>query len=177
MKAIILAGGEGTRLRPLSICKPKPMLRLFDRPLLEHIVLLLRNCGFTELCMTLHYLPQIIQDHFGDGSELGVSIEYRTEAQAAGTAGSVLACRDFAGKDDVLVVSGDAACSYDLRAMMEKHRLSGADATVLVQKCSEPSEFGLVLTEEDGRVKGFVEKPGPEKIVSDLINTGIYVRR
>ncbi len=175
MKAIILAGGEGTRLRPLSMNKPKPMIRLFDRPLLEHIVLLLRQCGFTELCMTLHYLPQVIMEHFGDGSDLGVSIEYRIEAQAAGTAGSVLACRDFVGNDDVLVISGDAACSYDLRAMMEKHRLSGADTTILVRRSDTASEFGLVLAEEDGQIKGFVEKPGPERVVSDLINTGIYV--
>ncbi|MBR3555686.1 MAG: NTP transferase domain-containing protein [Oscillospiraceae bacterium] len=175
MKAIILAGGEGTRLRPLSLMKPKPMIRLFDRPLLEHIVLLLQRNGFTELCMTLHYLPQVIRDYFGDGGDLGVSIEYRTETEAAGTAGSVLACRDFIGDEDFLVISGDAACSYDLRAMMEKHRLSGADATILVRKSREASEFGLVLPDENGRVHSFVEKPGPERVVSDLINTGVYV--
>lgn len=175
MKAIILAGGEGTRLRPLSCNKPKPMIRLFDRPLLEHIVLLLKRCGFTELCMTLHYLPKVIKDYFGDGRDWGVRIEYRTETQPAGTAGSVRACRDFAGNEDILVISGDAACSYDLRAMMEQHRLSGADATILVRKSDEPSEFGLVLADEDGFIGGFVEKPGPERVVSDLINTGIYV--
>ncbi len=175
MKAIILAGGEGTRLRPLSANKPKPMLCLFDRPLLEHIVLLLRGCGFTQLCMTLHYLPRVIQDHFGNGNDFGVSIDYRTETEAAGTAGSVRACADFVGNEDFLVISGDAACSYDLRAMMEKHRLSGADATILVRRSREPSEFGLVLTEDGGVIRGFVEKPGPERVVSDLINTGIYV--
>jgi mannose-1-phosphate guanylyltransferase/phosphomannomutase len=175
MKAIILAGGEGTRLRPLSLNKPKPMIRLFDRPLLEHIILLLRQCGYTELCMTLHYLPQIIRDHFGDGSDLGVSIEYRTETLAAGTAGSVLACADFIEGEDFLVISGDAACSFDLRAMMESHRLSGADATILSVRSGQPSEFGLVLAGDDGRIRGFVEKPGPERVVSDLINTGIYV--
>ncbi len=174
MKAIILAGGEGTRLRPLSLNKPKPMIRLFDRPLLEHTILLLRRCGFTELCITLHYLPRVIQDYFGDGSDLGVSIEYRTEAEAAGTAGGLRACADFAGNEDFLVISGDAACSYDLRAMMEKHRLSGAEATILVQKREDTGEFGLVLTEDDGRIRSFVEKPGPEQAVSDLINTGIY---
>lgn len=174
MKAIILAGGEGTRLRPLSANKPKPMIRLFDRPLLEHIVLMLKRCGFTELCMTLHYLPQVVRDYFGDGSGLGVSIEYRTETQAAGTAGSVLACGDFIGNEDFLVISGDAACSYDLQAMMEKHRLSGACATILVRQSREASEFGLVVSDEDGRIRSFVEKPGPERVVSDLINTGIY---
>ncbi len=174
MKAIILAGGEGTRLRPLSFTKPKPMIRLFERPLLEHIVLLLKRNGFTELCMTLHYLPRVIQDYFGDGSDFDLRVEYRIEKEAAGTAGSVLACADFIENDDFLVISGDAACSYDLRAMMEKHRLSGADATVLVRQSSNASEFGLVQTEEDGRIRAFVEKPGPERVVSDLINTGIY---
>ncbi len=175
MKAIILAGGEGTRLRPLSLLKPKPMLRLFDRPLLEHIVLLLKNCGFTEVCMTLHYLPRVIRDHFGDGESFGMRIEYRVEVEAAGTAGSVLACAGFIEDEDFLVISGDAACAYDLRAMMEKHRLSGADATILGRECADAGEFGLVLAGKDGRIRGFVEKPGPEKLVSDLINTGVYV--
>ncbi len=175
MKAIILAGGEGTRLRPLSVNRPKPMLRLFDRPLLEHIVLLLRDCGFTELCMTLHYLPEAIRSWFGDGQGFGVHIEYRTEREAAGTAGSVRACRDFAEGEDFLVIGGDAACSFDLRTLMEKHRISGAEGTVLVQKRADPGEYGLVLTDADRRILRFTEKPGPEKICSDLINTGIYV--
>lgn len=175
MKAIILAGGEGTRLRPLSLRKPKPMLPFFGRPLLEHLVVLLRSCGFTELCMTLHYLPELIRGHFGSGEGFGVGIEYRTETVPAGTAGSVLACRDFIGGDDVLILSGDAACSFDLRAMMEKHRLSGADATILTQPCLSPAEYGLVVTDEAGRIRSFVEKPGPERIVSDRVNTGIYV--
>ncbi len=175
MKAIILAGGEGRRLRPLSLNAPKPMIPLFDRPLLEHIVLLLKSCGFTELCMTLHYLPEVIRRRFGDGSGYGVRIEYRVETEAAGTAGCLPACGDFIGGDDFLVISGDAACDYDLRAAMEKHRISGADATLLLRRCRTPGEYGLVLTTEDGRVRGFVEKPGPDKICSDLINTGIYV--
>ena len=175
MKAIILAGGEGTRLRPLSLMKPKPMLSFFGRPLLEHLVVLLKNCGYTELCMTLHYLPELIRGHFGSGEGWGVSIEYRLETIPAGTAGSVLACADFIGGEDVLILSGDAACSFDLRAMMEKHRLSGADATILTQPCQTPSEYGLVVTDREDRVLSFVEKPGPERIVSDRVNTGIYV--
>ncbi len=175
MKAILLAGGEGTRLRPLSLLKPKPMLPFFDRPLLEHIVLLLRDCGFRELCMTLRYLPESIRNHFGDGADFGVSIEYRQETEPAGTAGSVLACRDFIGSEDVLIISGDAACAFDLRAMVEKHRLSGAEVTILTRSCASPLEYGLVLTEADGRIRSFAEKPGPEKVCTDQVNTGIYV--
>ena len=175
MKAIILAGGEGRRLRPLSFNVPKPMIPLFDRPLLEHIVLLLKSCGFTELCMTLHYLPEVIRRRFGDGSGYGVRIEYRVETEAAGTAGSLRACADFIGGEDFLVIGGDAACDYDLRVAMEKHRISGADATLLLARCRTPGEYGLVLTSEDGQIRGFVEKPGPERICSELVNTGIYV--
>lgn len=175
MKAIILAGGEGTRLRPLSLDKPKPMLRLFDRPLLEHLVILLRENGFTELCMTLHYRPESIRGYFGDGRDFGVCIDYRVETEAAGTAGSVRGCADFIGGDDFLVISGDAACDYDLRAMMEKHRLSAADATILVRPCAAPREYGLVLTDEDGCIRSFVEKPEAGRVCSELVNTGIYV--
>ena len=151
------------------------MIPLFDRPLLEHIVLLLRSCGYTELCMTLCFLPEAIRRHFGDGSGFGVQIEYRVETDAAGTAGCLPSCADFIGNDDFLVISGDAACDYDLRAAMEKHRISGADATLLLCRCSNPGEYGLVLTAEDGRIRGFVEKPGPDRICSDLVNTGIYI--
>ncbi len=151
------------------------MLSFFGRPLLEHLVVLLRSCGYTELCMTLHYLPEQIRGHFGSGEDWGVRIEYRLEETPAGTAGAVLACRDFVGDDDVLILSGDAACSFDLRALMEKHRLSGADATILTQPCLSPTEYGLVVTDEAGRVRSFTEKPGPERIVSDRVNTGIYV--
>ena len=174
MKAIILAGGAGTRLRPLSEMKPKPMLRLFDRPLLEHIVCQLRDQGFTQLCMTLHYLPEVIRSWFGDGRDLGVQLEYRLEYEAAGTAGSVRACWDFIGNDDFLVISGDAACAFDFRSMMEKHRISAADCTILVQERSSPLEFGLVLAEQDGRIRSFVEKPDPRQVCTSLINTGIY---
>lgn len=174
MKAIILAGGEGTRLQPLTILRPKPMIPLFDKPLLEHLVLLLKENGFTEICMTLRYLSKSIQDWFGSGEELGVWIEYRMETEPRGTAGSVRDCADFIDGEDFLVVSGDAACSFDLRAFYEKHRISGADATILTHESGEPAEYGLVLTDADGTIRSFLEKPSRENIVTNCINTGIY---
>lgn len=174
MKAIILAGGEGTRLQPLTILRPKPMIPLFDKPLLEHLVLLLKQNGFTEICMTLRYLSKSIQDWFGSGEALGVWIEYRTETEPRGTAGSVRDCADFIDGEDFLVISGDAACSFDLRAFYEKHRISGADATILTQESGEPAEYGLVLTDADGTIRSFLEKPSRENIVTNRINTGIY---
>ena len=175
MKAIILAGGEGSRLRPLSLARPKPMLRLLGVPLLEHLVRLLAGHGYTELCMTLGYLPEPIRTHFGDGAEWGVSIEYRTEKLPLGTAGSVGACRDFIGGEEVLVISGDAACGADLTAFRRFHREKGGVVTLLAHPCRDALEYGLVLADPDGRVRGFIEKPSPDRVYTDLVNTGIYL--
>ena len=175
MKAIILAGGEGSRLRPLSLMRPKPMLRLLGIPLLEHLIRLLQEHGFTELCMTLGYLPEPIRAYFGDGSDWGVSIDYHVEKLPLGTAGSVGACRDFAAGETLLVISGDAACDADLTAFLRFHRETGAKATLLAHACREALEYGLVLADPDGRVRGFIEKPSPDRLYTDLVNTGIYL--
>ena len=177
MKAIVLSGGAGTRLRPLSLLRPKPMVRLCDQPLLGHILPLLRDQGFTQICLTLQYLAQSVTDWFGDGSELGLSLTYRVETEPLGTAGAVRACADFIGGDDVLVISGDAACALDLRAFADFHRQSGALATILTQRSAEPMEYGLVLTGEGGQVRSFLEKPAPDRVYTDLVNTGIYMLR
>ena len=175
MKAIILAGGEGSRLRPLSLARPKPMLRLLGAPLLEHLVRLLAEHGYTEICMTLGYLPESIRTHFGDGTEWGVSLEYRVEKQPLGTAGSVGTCRDFVGTETVLVLSGDAACAADLTAFRRFHREKGGAASLLARPCRDALEYGLVLADPDGRVRGFIEKPSPDRVYTDLVNTGIYL--
>ena len=177
MKAVILAGGEGSRLRPLSLARPKPMLRLLGFPLLEHLVRLLEKHGFNELCMTLGYLPEPIKAWFGDGSDWGVSIDYRVETRPLGTAGSVGACRDFAGGEEILVISGDAACDLDLSAFLRFFRETGAMAALAAQPSREALEYGLVLADPDGRVRGFIEKPSPDRLYTDLVNTGIYLLR
>ncbi len=174
-KAIILAGGEGSRLRPLSLLRPKPMLQLFDKPLLEHQLLLLKKHGFTDICMTLQYLPQRIRDWFGDGSDWDVSIRYRVERTPLGTAGSVGACRDFTRGEEVLILSGDAVCDADLSAFLRFHRERAGLATLLVSRCPDPLEYGLVLTDRDGRIRGFIEKPGTDRLYTDLVNTGAYL--
>ncbi len=174
MKAIILAGGSGTRLRPLSLTRPKPMVRLLDKPLLEHIILLLRDNGFDEICVTLQYLPGMVKDYFGDGRSLGVFLEYRTEDKPLGTAGCVKACSDFIGGEDVLIVSGDAACRLDFKGFYDKHIGAGADASLLLKRCLEPMEYGLVITDKNERITSFIEKPSEDRVYSDLVNTGIY---
>lgn len=175
MKAIIMAGGEGTRLRPVSSNRPKPMVRLFEKPVLGHIINLLKQNGIDESCLTLRYLPHAVTDYVGDGSEFGTKIQCRIESEPLGTAGSVRACSDFLGSDDFLVISGDCVCDFDLRQCINFHRQRGADATIVLYAHPDPMEYGIVLTGADGRVERFMEKPSGDKVFTDLINTGIYI--
>ena len=172
MKAIILSGGEGTRLRSISGGLPKPMMPLLGKPLLERTVALLRENGFDRLCVTLHYAPEAIRRCLGDGGRFGVSIEYRQEATPLGTAGAVRNCRDFIGDDTVLVMSGDCACDFDLAELFRGHE---AGVTIALAANAEPLPYGLVVTDRAGRITGFVEKPTWEKVVTDRVSTGIYV--
>ena len=174
MKAIILAGGQGSRLRPVSGGLPKPMMPLCGRPLLEHIINLLARQGFRELCLTLGYRPDVIREHFGSGKDFGVSITYQVEETPLGTAGGVRQCAHFYGNEDFLVISGDAACDFDLSRLMAHHREHRCAATLALTRCRAPLRFGLVPTDETGRVLAFLEKPTWERVVTDQVNTGIY---
>lgn len=175
MKAVIMAGGEGTRLRPISLGRPKPMTTLFDRPVLEHTIALLKRCGITDLCVTLQYMPQIVMDYFGDGSDFGVSITYFTEEKPLGTAGGVKACMPHLGEEDFLVLSGDAVCDFDLTEAIGFHRTRRSAATLVLYRHPNPLEYGLVLTDGEGRVDRFVEKPSWSQVIASTVNTGIYV--
>ena len=175
MKAIILAGGDGTRLKAVTGPLPKPMVPLLGRPLMEYTLLLLRKYGFTEICAALRYRAQDIMDHFGDGSAFGVTLCCRVETDSWGTAGAVRRCRDFIGDEDVLVISGDAACDFDLRLLWRRHRERRAAATLALAREAEPLRYGLAVTEGSGRIRAFIEKPDWSRVVTDLVNTGIYV--
>lgn len=175
MKAVIMAGGEGTRLRPVLPGLPKPMALLAGRPVMERIICLLRRCGITDLSVTLRYMPESIMDYFGDGRELGVDIKYHIESEPLGTAGGVRACIDRDFDRDILVISGDAACDFDLRALMECHRRHKSAVTMALYSSAEPLEYGLVLTDPRGRVRSFIEKPTWERVVTNYVNTGIYI--
>ncbi len=174
MKAVILAGGMGTRLRCVTGEKPKPMAGLLGRPVMEHIVRLLRDEGFTEICAALHYRAGDIVAHFGDGGRFGVDMSYRIETTPLGTAGSLRACRDFVGGEDFLVISGDAACDFDLALLMREHRRRGAIATLALSARSAPLRYGLAVTDAGGDIRSFIEKPDWGRVVTDLVNTGIY---
>ena len=175
LNAIIMAGGEGTRLKSVTGDLPKPMAKLCGKPILEHILKLLVQNGIHEACITLRYRPEVIRDYFGDGEKFGIKLSYRTEDTPLGTAGGVRACADFYGDRDFLVISGDCACDFDLRALMEAHRRHGAAVTMALYAHEQPLQYGIVLTDRLGRVVSFIEKPAWEKVVSDLVNTGIYV--
>lgn len=175
MKAILLAGGQGRRLRSITGKLPKPMVPLVGVPVLDRLLELLRRNGFTDVCATLCYRPETIQEHCGDGSNYGVHLRYRIETEPRGTAGAVRACSDFYGRDDFLVISGDAACSFDLLRLYRQHQSSGAAVTVALYPDAEPLQYGLVLQDRQGYVRHFIEKPDWPHVVTDLVNTGIYI--
>lgn len=175
MNAIIMAGGEGTRLKSVTGDLPKPMVPLAGRPLLEHILALLKKNGVERVCLSLCYRPDAIMEHFGDGSGFGMHIEYNVQKTPLGTAGGVKACRDFTGGRDFLVISGDSACDFDLKALMEAHRRHRPAVTMALYAHETPLAYGTVLTDTAGRVVSFLEKPVWARVVSDLVNTGLYV--
>ncbi|HLM77515.1 MAG TPA: sugar phosphate nucleotidyltransferase [Rubrobacteraceae bacterium] len=175
MKAVIMAGGHGTRLRPLTSNQPKPMIPIVNVPCMEHIVRLLKEHGFTEVVVTLQFMPEEIQDYFGDGSEWGVHIRYSIEDAPAGTAGSVKLAEEHLISERVLVISGDALTDVDLTRVVDFHEEKGAEATMVLKSVEDPLDFGIVITEEGGRISRFLEKPAWGQVFSDTVNTGIYV--
>jgi NDP-sugar pyrophosphorylase family protein len=172
---MILAAGLGTRLRPLTEEISKPMVPIVNRPVMEHIVDLLALHGFTELYVNLHYHPDVITRHFGDGERWGLSITYSYEEELMGTAGGVKRLQGELGADTFLVISGDALTDLDLTSLMAFHKEHGAITTLVVTPVSDPSKYGVVITEENGRITGFQEKPCREEARSYVANSGIYV--
>jgi mannose-1-phosphate guanylyltransferase / phosphomannomutase len=174
MKAVVMAGGEGNRLRPLTSNQPKPMVPVVGKPCMEHILELLREHGMNEVIVTVAFLPQAIRSYFGEGETLGMQIGYSVEESPLGTAGSVrLTAKQL--DETFLVISGDALCDVDLSALVAFHKEKGAAVTIGLKSVENPLEFGIVVTDEEGRVERFLEKPSWGQVFSDTINTGIYV--
>ncbi len=169
-----MAGGEGTRLRPLTSNQPKPLMSLVNQPMMEHIVRLLKRHGFDDIVVTLAFLPQTIRSYFGDGSEFGVRMVYATEETPLGTAGSVGNAKKELD-EPFLVISGDVLTDVDLSAIVDFHRQRGALATIALKSMENPLEFGIVITHDDGSIERFLEKPTWGQVFSDTVNTGIYV--
>ena len=169
-----MAGGEGTRLRPLTSNQPKPMVPIVGKPCMEHILELLRRHDLKDVVVTVAFLPQAIRGYFGDGETLGMDIGYSVEESPLGTAGSVrLAARQL--EETFIVISGDALCDVDLSALIAFHKKREAAVTIGLKAVDNPLEFGIVVTDDEGRVERFLEKPSWGQVFSDTINTGIYV--
>lgn len=174
MQAVIMAGGFGTRLRPLSVNIPKPMVPIVNRPMLHHIIDLLKKHGFTELIMMLYYQPDVITDYFGDGSKFGVKIKYLRPESDLGTAGSVKYAEKNL-KGTFLVISGDVMTDFDITKAIEYHKAKKAMATIVLTRVSNPLQYGVVITDKEQKIERFLEKPSWGEVFSDTINTGIYV--
>jgi len=174
MKAVIMAGGFGTRIHPLTINLPKPMIPLINRPIIIHIVELLKRHGITDLVLLLYHQPEMIKKYFGDGSEFGVHITYVTPLDDFGTAGAVKAAARHLG-ERFLIISGDLLTDFDLGKVVAFHQQRHAQATITLTSVSDPLQFGVVITDKEGRITKFLEKPGWGEVFSDTINTGIYV--
>ena len=170
-----MAGGEGTRLRPMTANQPKPLLPVVGRPIMGHVLRLLKRHGFDETVVTVQFLASLVRTYFGDGDELGMHLSYATEEAPLGTAGSVRNAEEALRDDSFLVISGDALTDIDLGKVVAAHRARGALVTVCLTRVPDPLEFGIVVTDEEQRVERFLEKPTWGQVFTDTVNTGIYV--
>ena len=170
-----MAAGLGTRLRPLTYDVPKPLVPVANRPVMEHILLLLRRHRFGPVIANLHSFPDTIRDRFGDGSGLGIDLTYSHEDELLGTAGGVRNVADFFGDEPFLVMAADALTDIDLAALRAAHEANEGIATLAVTQVSDVSEFGVVITDSAGRIQGFQEKPDRAEALSDLASCMIYV--
>lgn len=175
MKAVVMAGGEGTRLRPLTCNRPKPMVPVANKPIIQHIFELLKHHGITDIAVTLYYLADEIESFFSDGADLGLHLSYSVEDVPLGTAGSVKKAAEVFGRERVLVISGDALTDIDLREAVRFHEEKSAVATIVTTRVDNPLEYGIVVTDDEGRIRRFLEKPSWGEVFSDTVNTGIYI--
>ena len=174
MKAVVMAGGFGTRIQPLTHSVPKPMLPVLGRPMMEHIMIRLRDVGVTEFVILLYFKPEVVMDYFGDGSDLGVKIDYILPDDDYGTAGAVKKAEHLLD-ETFMIVSGDLITDFDLNKILRFHEKNHANVTITLTSVPDPLQFGVVITDGDGKIQRFLEKPGWGEVFSDTINTGVYV--
>lgn len=172
---MVLAAGVGSRLDPLTSQLPKPLVPVANRPVMEHILRLLKKHGFEDVVSNLHYLPDKIKGYFGNGSSLGMNIDFRFEPELSGDAGGVRACREFFGQETFIVLMGDLLTDADLSRVYAEHKRKGALATIGIKQVDDVSQFGVVLSDKQGFITGFQEKPAAQEALSNYASTGIYV--
>jgi NDP-sugar pyrophosphorylase family protein len=176
MKALIMAAGYGTRLEPLTLAVPKPMVPIVNLPTMQHNIELLKRYGFRKVIANIHYYPEQIENYFGDGHDFGVHLSYSYEKELLGTAGGVKRMADLIEIEDTfLILSSDALTDINLKRIVSYHKKKNALITVALAKVREVSQFGVVIQDKDGKIIGFQEKPKPEEAQSDMVNAGIYV--
>ncbi len=173
-KAVIMAGGFGTRLRPLTMSIPKPMVPLANRPMMGHIVNLLKKHGITDMVSVLYFQPEYITNYFGNGADHGITMNYVTAEADFGTAGSVKNAQEHLN-EPFIIISGDVLTDFDLTKAIEFHKKNKAMATIVLTRVPQPLQYGIVMTDDDGRITRFLEKPSWGEVFSDTINTGIYI--
>jgi mannose-1-phosphate guanylyltransferase/phosphomannomutase len=174
MKAVVMAGGEGTRLRPLTVNRPKPLVPICNKPVMEYIIELLKRHGVDQVVVTLHYLANEVVSYFGDGSDWGIQMIYSVEDEPLGTAGSIKKVEQYL-TETFIIISGDALTDFDLGKAVASHRENEALATIVLTRVENPLEYGVVITDEKQRIQRFLEKPSWGEVFSDTVNTGIYV--
>jgi mannose-1-phosphate guanylyltransferase / phosphomannomutase len=174
MKAVVMAGGFGTRIQPLTHSVPKPMLPILNRPMMQHIIEKLRDAGIKDIVILLYFKPEIIRDYFGDGSEFGVNIEYVLPDDDYGTAGAVK-CAEYFLNEEFIIVSGDLVTDFDLNEIIDFHKKKSSQLTITLTPVADPLQFGVVIASPEGKIQRFLEKPSWGEVFSDTINTGIYI--
>ena len=175
MKAVVMAGGFGTRIQPLTNSRPKPMLPIVNRPMMEHTMMTLKDLGITEFIVLLYFKPDIIQNYFKDGSDFGIKITYVLPDDDYGTAGAVKLAEEHIGDDNFIIISGDLVTDFDFQAIFDYHKAKASKLTITLTSVENPLEFGVVIANEMGRIEKFLEKPSWGEVFSDTINTGIYI--
>ena len=175
MKAVVMAGGEGTRLRPLTLNRPKPLVPVLNKPIAQHIIEHLREAGVSDIVVTLYYLAEEIEKYFGDGADLGVNLIYSIEDSPLGTAGAVKKAEKYLEDDTFIIMSGDALTDLNVGKALEFHQRKNAEASLILQSVQNPLEFGVVMTGDDGKIIRFLEKPSWGEVFSDTVNTGMYL--
>ncbi len=175
MKAVIMAGGFGTRIQPLTNSRPKPMLPIINKAMMEHTMMTLRDLGIKDFIVLLYFKPEVIKEYFKDGSDFGINITYVIPDEDYGTAGAVKMAQEHIGNDNFIIISGDLVTDFDFQKIFDHHQKTASQLTITLTSVENPLEFGVVITDEEGKIEKFLEKPSWGEVFSDTINTGIYI--
>ena len=175
MKAVVMAGGFGTRIQPLTHSRPKPMLPIMNKPMMEHTMMMLKDLGITEFIVLLYFKPEVIQNYFKDGSDFGIKITYVVPDDDYGTAGAVKLAQEYIGNENFIIISGDLITDFDFAKLFDFHKEKKSKLSIGLTSVENPLQFGVVMANEDNIIEKFLEKPSWGEVFSDTINTGIYI--